>query len=394
VPTKSDCNNLMISDKIKQEVQIIHGEINQRQREATIEAFKKGKVKCLIATDVASRGLDIPMVDLVIQSEPPKEVDIYIHRAGRTARAGKTGTCITLYTKRTEDLIARIEREAKINLKKIGAPQTIDLINSSIRDITHSIIDIDESSINLFKNESNNLISTYGAEEALARLLAYVSGHTEKMKARSLICGAEGFITYRINSLGSAFRASSYIWSILRRVVSQDLLNRIKGMRCLQSMEGAIFDFPEENKDEFEKAVYSDKSYGTNYEMVVCDVLPELVEVGLNNGYGGGNNGYGGGSNGYGGGDSRRRIKFDVFVGNLPFNATEGDILDLIKKQNIDTSDVQVRLVTDERGEIKGFGFISFYNEELQKKFLKLQGRLSFKGRSLRIDDANNKPNK
>jgi len=54
----------------------------------------------LVATDVASRGLDIPNVDLVIQVEPPKEVETYIHRAGRTARAGRTGTCITFYGKK------------------------------------------------------------------------------------------------------------------------------------------------------------------------------------------------------------------------------------------------------------------------------------------------------
>ena len=58
----------MVSDKLKQEVQIIHGDINQKQREASINAFKSGKVNVLVATDVASRGLDIPMIDLVIQS--------------------------------------------------------------------------------------------------------------------------------------------------------------------------------------------------------------------------------------------------------------------------------------------------------------------------------------
>lgn len=140
----------MISDKIKQEVQIIHGDINQRQREATIEGFKKGKFKCLIATDVASRGLDIPMVDLVIQSEPPKEVDSYIHRAGRTARAGRTGTCVTMYNKYTEGLLTRIEQRAKIKFKRVGAPQRTDIVQANIRDISTSLIKIDDSVINLF----------------------------------------------------------------------------------------------------------------------------------------------------------------------------------------------------------------------------------------------------
>lgn len=154
VNTKRECNELMISDKIKQEVQIIHGDINQKQREATIEGFKKGKFKCLIATDVASRGLDIPMVDLVIQSEPPKEVDSYIHRAGRTARAGRTGTCITLYTKFTEELIRRIENKAKIKFKRIGAPQRSELIDSTIRDVTQSCAKLDESVIHMFSSSA------------------------------------------------------------------------------------------------------------------------------------------------------------------------------------------------------------------------------------------------
>lgn len=57
----------------------------------TFNAFKTGKFKCLVATNVASRGLDFPEVDLIIQLQPPKEIDTYIHRAGRTARAGRSG---------------------------------------------------------------------------------------------------------------------------------------------------------------------------------------------------------------------------------------------------------------------------------------------------------------
>ncbi len=76
----------------------------------------------LVATDVASRGLDIPDVDLVIQLEPPKEVDAYIHRSGRTARAGKEGTCITFYTKKHLPSIQNIEDKAGIKIKRIGVP--------------------------------------------------------------------------------------------------------------------------------------------------------------------------------------------------------------------------------------------------------------------------------
>jgi len=198
VNTKRECNDLMISDKIKQEVQIIHGDINQAQREATISAFRNGKIKCLVATDVAARGLDIPSVDLVIQSEPPKDIDSYIHRAGRTARAGRSGTCITLYTRYTECLLERIEQKCKIKFKKIGAPQKKDIIQASIRDTNKNLMGIDDSMIKLFMDDALKLIEEFGAENAIARLLAYVSGYTQKMKSRSLLCGAEGWVTYSI----------------------------------------------------------------------------------------------------------------------------------------------------------------------------------------------------
>ena len=96
--TKNEANSLLLSDKIKDNIEVMHGDIAQNQREVTLKRFKEQKFKVLVATDVASRGLDIPNVDLVIQVEPPKDTETYIHRSGRTARAGKPGTCITFWT--------------------------------------------------------------------------------------------------------------------------------------------------------------------------------------------------------------------------------------------------------------------------------------------------------
>mmetsp|Transcript_7822 Transcript_7822/g.12118 ORF Transcript_7822/g.12118 Transcript_7822/m.12118 type:complete len:121 (+) Transcript_7822:13-375(+) len=64
--TKADANSLLLSDKIQHEVEVMHGDIAQNQREVTIKRFKDGKFQVLVATDVASRGLDIPNVELVI----------------------------------------------------------------------------------------------------------------------------------------------------------------------------------------------------------------------------------------------------------------------------------------------------------------------------------------
>lgn len=63
----------------------------------------------MIATNVAAWGLDIPLVDLIIQLSPPDDIDSYIHRSGRTGRAGKTGTCITLVTRQEDNVVKKIE---------------------------------------------------------------------------------------------------------------------------------------------------------------------------------------------------------------------------------------------------------------------------------------------
>ena len=77
---------------------------------------------CLIATNVAARGIDIPETDLIIQLSPPKDNDTYVHRSGRTARAGKIGTCVTFYTSNREYRIKEIERSTNIKFIKAGAP--------------------------------------------------------------------------------------------------------------------------------------------------------------------------------------------------------------------------------------------------------------------------------
>ena len=69
--TKKEANELALNSVLKQETQVLHGDINQTQREITLASFREGKIRVLVATDVASRGLDIPEVDLVIQTEPP-----------------------------------------------------------------------------------------------------------------------------------------------------------------------------------------------------------------------------------------------------------------------------------------------------------------------------------
>lgn len=124
----------------------MHGDIKQASREYIMNRFKQGKFNILVATDVASRGLDIPNVDLVIQIEPPKETEVYIHRSGRTARAGKEGMCITFYSKWNRHLVNQIQYQAGIEIREIDIPEAASEQNYNP---SYSLIDGQEGVVTL-----------------------------------------------------------------------------------------------------------------------------------------------------------------------------------------------------------------------------------------------------
>lgn len=97
---------------------VLHGQMNQGKRTATLASFKTGQKNILIATEVASRGLDIPHVMLVINFDVPLGSKDYTHRVGRTARAGSSGTAITLVTQYDVETYLRVECSLKRKLEK------------------------------------------------------------------------------------------------------------------------------------------------------------------------------------------------------------------------------------------------------------------------------------
>jgi ATP-dependent RNA helicase DeaD len=107
--------------------EVIHGDLNQSQRERAINAFKEGRIDVLVATDVAARGLDIPNVSHVINYDIPEDPEAYVHRIGRTARAGKAGTAITFVTPRERGLLKTIERLIRVNLIRMRVPTLADI---------------------------------------------------------------------------------------------------------------------------------------------------------------------------------------------------------------------------------------------------------------------------
>ncbi|NWS03215.1 DDX49 helicase, partial [Motacilla alba] len=126
--TCKDCQVLnMMLRKFSFPSVALHSMMKQKQRFAALAKFKSSIFKILIATDVAARGLDIPAVQLVINHNTPGLPKIYIHRVGRTARAGRQGLAITLVTQYDIHLVHAIEGEIKLQLQEFSVEEQLVL---------------------------------------------------------------------------------------------------------------------------------------------------------------------------------------------------------------------------------------------------------------------------
>lgn len=91
------------------------GDLAQAQRTRTLDAFRNGTIKVLVATDVAARGIDVPDIGTVIHADIPKNAEVYIHRSGRTGRAGKTGKSLAIVPVNAQARMHRIFRDARVD---------------------------------------------------------------------------------------------------------------------------------------------------------------------------------------------------------------------------------------------------------------------------------------
>ena len=107
--------------------QAIHGDLRQGQRDRVMSGFRSGDIEFLVATNVAARGLDIPDVDHVINFDVPQNAEEYIHRIGRTARAGRRGSSFTLVGEwDLEGWDAIVREVGRGNLTQLRLPAKLD----------------------------------------------------------------------------------------------------------------------------------------------------------------------------------------------------------------------------------------------------------------------------
>lgn len=146
------CNTKRMVDELTEhlkgrgyEVEGLHGDLTQGQRDTVMNLFRSGRTNILIATDVAARGIDVSGVEAVFNFDVPDDIEYYVHRIGRTGRAGKTGRSFTLVVGREAYKIRDIERICHTKIKERKVPGAADITARKAEKILKEATDVIEN---------------------------------------------------------------------------------------------------------------------------------------------------------------------------------------------------------------------------------------------------------
>ncbi len=155
----------------------IHGDITQALRNKTLASFKSKQINILVATDVAARGIDVNNLSHVINYSIPAEAESYVHRIGRTGRAGNKGIAITFITKKDAYQLTRIQRMTKTNIKRQQAP-TINEVITAKKEALDAFVNeiIFENDYNDYTELAKNLLADKNPETVIAAILRHAYG--------------------------------------------------------------------------------------------------------------------------------------------------------------------------------------------------------------------------
>lgn len=156
------------------DAEALHGDMSQSQREKILSKFKKRLLNTLVATDVAARGIDVQNLTHVINYSLPQDPESYVHRIGRTGRAGKEGIAITFITPSEYRKLQFIQRGAKTDIRKAKLPGVKDVIKTKKRRIKADLEGIVKSlPRSEYREMSRELLEHNEPEDILAALLQY-----------------------------------------------------------------------------------------------------------------------------------------------------------------------------------------------------------------------------
>ncbi len=329
--TKDEADTLIGTDCFGQlKCQVLHGDIGQHSRQITIKQFKEGSIEVLVATDVAARGLDIAGVELVVHTAPPGDFDTYVHRSGRTGRAGRNGTSVLLFSAAEERKLSTYENALNFKFQRAGPPSPQQISEASAVYATKKLEKVDDDAVEYFIPYAQSLIrdlhdeeeidakedmvySSEKVEELMARCLAAIS-NKNSISCRSILSGSQNTMTLQVNAVFKNGTSPGLIrdWQklfagVLKRTLDMDNVKFGKTVMAKDKNRQmiALIDVPyESGRDIMQKLQTVSLPQGVNIQP--CESLPSVVISDRPEYTSYGNDNYRSSSSGGGGGGSGR----------------------------------------------------------------------------------------
>jgi len=324
--TKRECDELCGAAALAPlGAQALHGDISQAQRDMTLKKFREGTFKVLVATDVAARGIDVSGVNLIVQYRLPEDPESYVHRSGRTGRAGREGVSIVLYAEREGRALQMLERRANVKFKRGGPPSLESVMEAAAALVPERLASVDEQVLPFFTDSAEALLAQPDAASRVAAALALIAGKRE-ISQRSLLTGEEQLKTLLVSSTDGAQLVPGDVMATVSALAPQLTLatgrpaDSVGKIRQCRDPTKLVFDLPAElalqlieAADAFEPKAADEQPRGriSLFEMGkvsvgACLELPHLRPLDGGRGRGGGRSGRGGGGRfggrgGYGG---------------------------------------------------------------------------------------------
>ena len=158
----------------------IHGDLSQAKRMSVLKQFKAGKVDILVATDVAARGLDISGVSHVYNFDIPQDPESYVHRIGRTGRAGKKGVAVTFVTPREMGYLAIVERTTKKKMEALTPPTADEAVLGQKRVAMEQLLEMTEkNNLGDYREFATQMLEKHDAVDLIAAALKTMTKEPE-----------------------------------------------------------------------------------------------------------------------------------------------------------------------------------------------------------------------
>ena len=170
-----------IADKLIRDgynAESLHGDLSQQQRDLTMQKFRQHLTQLLVATDVAARGLDVDDLTHVINYGLPDDIENYTHRSGRTGRAGKKGTSISIVHSREKNKIRLIEKEIGKEFVEADIPTAQEICKKQLYKVMDQLLktDVEEEQIAPFMNDINRFFEYIDKEDIIKKMVSMEFG--------------------------------------------------------------------------------------------------------------------------------------------------------------------------------------------------------------------------